>query len=150
MPAKSKYAETKRRYYRERYANDSEFRARRKAYASAYQKRRWKADVEFRVQKRLRYEEFKRAHPKLTARRARAAYLRYTHGDDTVYDKLFTKQRGRCLICRSTTGQRRLHIDHNHRTGAIRGLLCGECNRAIGLFKDSPLSLRRAIRYLSK
>lgn len=56
-------------------------------------------------------------------------------------------QRFRCAICRK---KEKLHVDHCHRTGMVRGLLCGNCNRAIGLLKDSPKNLRAAISYLER
>lgn len=40
------------------------------------------------------------------------------------------------------------HADHDHETGEFRGVLCGPCNRALGLFGDSEEALARAIRYL--
>lgn len=39
-------------------------------------------------------------------------------------------------------------IDHNHATGEFRGVLCRQCNRALGMFKDSPITLRHALEYL--
>lgn len=43
-----------------------------------------------------------------------------------------------------------LVVDHNHRTGEVRGLLCHNCNRAIGLLQDNPAYLYRAIQYLKR
>lgn len=42
------------------------------------------------------------------------------------------------------------HIDHCHKTGKVRGLLCNTCNKGLGLFKDSKVILREAIRYLEE
>ena len=54
-----------------------------------------------------------------------------------------------CRICGAlSSGKRGLHIDHDHTTNTVRGLLCGRCNTAIGSFNDSPSLLRRAARYL--
>jgi hypothetical protein len=50
-----------------------------------------------------------------------------------------------CSICGST---KRMHIDHDHKTGLYRGMLCGKCNNAIGLFNDNKELLANAIKYL--
>lgn len=54
-----------------------------------------------------------------------------------------------CAIC-SKPSRTRLHIDHNHKTGKYRGLLCSPCNIGLGHFKDSPSLLRKAIEYLKR
>ena len=68
------------------------------------------------------------------------------------YRAIMDKQRGCCPICRKgfeykhyTTGP---CIDHDHETGKVRGILCGHCNRALGLFGDTVVGLSSAIRYL--
>jgi len=55
-------------------------------------------------------------------------------------------QKSRCAICEIETD--RLEIDHNHKSGKVRGLLCGRCNRGIGLFDDDVEKLKAAILYL--
>ncbi len=58
-------------------------------------------------------------------------------------------QKKRCKICgKPFTRKRKPHSDHNHLTEVFRGMLCGPCNHALGLFFDSPKLLRAAIRYL--
>lgn len=72
------------------------------------------------------------------------------------YDELLRKQSGVCGICgkgepaaHGRTGKQfRLSVDHDHETGAVRGLLCQKCNRAIGLLCEDPALLRKAITYL--
>ena len=59
---------------------------------------------------------------------------------------LEVEQDGRCAIC--GTGEIRLVIDHDHHTGLIRGLLCNSCNVGLGLFKEHPMILTRAMQYL--
>lgn len=65
------------------------------------------------------------------------------------YEKLFENQNGVCAICKGIEEGRMLSVDHNHETGEVRGLLCGSCNRALGLFKDSPELLDIAKEYVS-
>lgn len=57
------------------------------------------------------------------------------------------QQSGCCAIC---TKPETLHLDHSHEDGKVRGLLCGPCNRGIGLFGDSPEVLRAAAQYLDE
>lgn len=64
------------------------------------------------------------------------------------YDQLFEYQGGRCAICNKTS-TKKLNVDHDHNTGEIRGLLCGNCNKALGLFDDAIEALQAAIDYLS-
>ena len=52
-----------------------------------------------------------------------------------------------CEICGAA---RNLHIDHNHNTGEIRGILCSSCNRGIGYLGDNPNRLLKAREYLEK
>lgn len=59
------------------------------------------------------------------------------------------KQGGVCAICKRTSTQR-FHVDHDHATGQVRSLLCGSCNRAIGLFADNPETVMAAYEYLKR
>ncbi|MFF7588604.1 endonuclease VII domain-containing protein [Kitasatospora purpeofusca] len=64
------------------------------------------------------------------------------------YDRLFVAQGGACAICGGTRKQR-LSVDHCHKTGAIRGLLCRMCNgRLLTAARDKPERLRAAAEYL--
>lgn len=74
--------------------------------------------------------------------------LRYGIGTDE-YGALFAAQGGLCAICRAEcpTG-RKLAVDHNHKTGEVRGLLCANCNQGIGKFKENRELLLSAINYL--
>ena len=72
---------------------------------------------------------------------------RYGISSDFFGD-LWQEQNGCCAIC-GTRLKDKFYIDHNHKTGQIRGLLCSSCNVGIGLLKDSPDMLSKAIKYLS-
>jgi hypothetical protein len=65
------------------------------------------------------------------------------------YDKLLSDQGGVCAICgTSEPGGRGWHVDHCHADGFVRGLLCSNCNTALGLFKDNPITLIQGATYL--
>lgn len=71
------------------------------------------------------------------------------------YEDMFRSQDGKCLIFTVSMGgilrcNEYPHIDHNHKTGKVRGILCSACNRAIGLLKEDIPSFRRAIEHLEK
>jgi hypothetical protein len=66
------------------------------------------------------------------------------------YDRILESQGGVCALCECPpTPGISLHVDHDHGTGEIRGLLCVRCNNALGLFREDPDLLRRAARYVT-
>lgn len=80
---------------------------------------------------------------------------RYLYGlEPDQYDAMVASQQGRCAICRTDQpgGQSKggWHVDHEHATGRVRGLLCTRCNQALGLFDDDPARLRAAVEYLRR
>lgn len=65
------------------------------------------------------------------------------------YAEMFDSQGGVCAICnRPPSEGELLHVDHCHNTDKVRGLLCGKCNRGLGLFDDNSGFLASAIEYL--
>ncbi len=66
------------------------------------------------------------------------------------YNEMADTQMNCCAICRrhQNNFKHRLSVDHNHKTGEIRGLLCSVCNTGLGNFKDDTHILERAIEYL--
>lgn len=67
------------------------------------------------------------------------------------FAQLLEEQGGCCACCGATQANKkwsRLCIDHDHVTGKVRGLLCGNCNAGIGLFSNDPDALERAADYL--
>lgn len=64
------------------------------------------------------------------------------------YNNLLAQQKSLCAICSKVLTRQNTHVDHDHKTGSVRGLLCFECNTAIGKFHDSIDRMRRAIAYL--
>ena len=66
------------------------------------------------------------------------------------YKEMFDDQFGVCAVCGSgPTTKKSLSVDHNHKTGKVRGLLCGNCNTAIGLFKENLNLLISSYEYLN-
>ena len=66
-----------------------------------------------------------------------------------AYNDMVLKQDNKCALCFKPSN-RRLDVDHDHKTGKIRGLLCGKCNKGLGLFYDDIDVFKRAVVYLSK
>jgi hypothetical protein len=67
------------------------------------------------------------------------------------YTKLKNEQNSCCAICNQKIGENtKIHVDHCHATGLVRGLLCGGCNIGLGHFKENIESLKSAVLYLKK
>lgn len=85
---------------------------------------------------------------------ANSYYKRYYGIGLEKYESLKESQAGKCAICggegfRMHKGIKDLLVvDHCHDSGDVRGLLCNNCNRGLGLFKDNKESLANAIKYL--
>jgi len=68
---------------------------------------------------------------------------------DEEYFRLIEDTQGKCDICKNPMG-RKVCIDHCHETQKIRGVLCNNCNTALGLFNDNISVMKDAIQYLEK
>ena len=72
------------------------------------------------------------------------------------FESKLAQQDGRCIICGATPDPNgvkaaaRLHVDHDHDTGAVRDLLCTRCNQGLGYFRDNPDLLRAAADYIDR
>lgn len=91
-------------------------------------------------------------HPEKTKSRSFSNHIKQFYNitpDD--YDHMLDMQGGGCAICgaKPNHGDRRLHVDHDHATGQIRGLLCFGCNAGLGMFKDNINSFNNAIAYVA-
>lgn len=83
----------------------------------------------------------------------RAASLGRLYGMSLAdYDDLLAKQGGVCAICQTAvpgSGRKHFSVDHDHATGVVRGLLCNDCNRGLGLLGDGIERLTAAAAYLT-
>ncbi len=102
----------------------------------------------------IRTIAWKRNNPDKAKRYEWRTNLRMYYGIDIVdWERMFEAQGGRCAICRVATQSaqgRRLAVDHDHASGRVRSLLCGNCNRGLSGFKDNTELLMRAIEYLQR
>lgn len=89
---------------------------------------------------------------KRTRENNRKAKIKYRYGisyEDWL--KIWEDQNGKCASCgKPFIELSDAHIDHNHRTNELRGLLCKKCNFGISFFDDDPKLLSKAIKYLKK
>lgn len=71
--------------------------------------------------------------------------------DPAEYERMFTEQRGLCAICGETPSNvRGFHVDHDHDTGHVRGLLCHGCNVALGHLREDVARMRSMIEYVQR
>ncbi|MFD6249438.1 endonuclease VII domain-containing protein [Streptomyces roseolus] len=76
----------------------------------------------------------------------RAGHLKLEYGiTEAQRDRMIVDQGGVRVICREGPAE---HVDHDHRTGKVRGVLCFSCNAALGQLKDRPDVIRRAAAYV--
>jgi len=117
------------------------YKKNRKKYI-AYSKRWAKENPE-------RIKEISGNHRKNNKECYQNSQLKYLYGIGLKKVKeMKKKQKGRCLICLTSFRKKTPQVDHDHKTGKIRGLLCGKCNRALGLLGDNPTILRTAYEYI--
>lgn len=106
--------------------------------------------------KKAQREKNPEAYRLRTAEKSRARRLRSQGISVEQYDRMLADQGGVCAICKQPERRRTrwgtdttlLPVDHDHKTGVIRGLLCHACNKGVGLFKDDPNRLTAAAEYL--
>ena len=71
--------------------------------------------------------------------------------DLDTFKSMLKKQNNKCVICGNEfKNSKSIHVDHNHKTGNVRELLCSKCNTGLGMFYDNIESLANAIKYLKK
>ncbi len=98
------------------------------------------------------YRRYKNRNLESKRRLGRAGGLRRRYGMTTdQYEVMLLLQDGSCVICQTPAiPNKPLHVDHDPDTNVVRGLLCGSCNRGIGMFKHKPDIIRKAADYLDE
>ena len=97
----------------------------------------------------------------LKHKNVRVPYVRSYLGQDTLFQRkygitlaarnaLFALQGHKCAGCGANdyAAPIKWHTDHSHKTGIVRGILCADCNRALGLLKEDPVRIRKLARYI--
>lgn len=130
---------------KEKYAAyQREWRAKNKERAAAISKksgRTWRAANIEAARRHSREWYARNAAAVLSKRRAK----KYGIAPEQL-EQLCAAAQGRCAICFTPTAD--LHVDHDHTTGKVRGMLCHSCNTGLGHFRDDRRNLYAAIRYL--
>lgn len=122
-------------------------------HIKAYQKE-WRAkNAQSITEYQKRYQEEYRSRDE-NSKKCWKRNLKRNYGlTPNDFNAMWKQQKGKCAICdielqprgRTTDS---VVVDHNHATGEVRGLLCRSCNHGIGHFKDDPLILKFAAKYL--
>lgn len=158
MKTDYKTSQAKRQRATAYYAKNREARL---AYAAEYREtnskkvRAYFTTEEYRVQRNVRRQAWNVANRDRQKAVNEAHHLKRYHGLTVKqHAAMVTAQQGKCAIClEAPIGKKhcgKLHVDHDHETGAIRDLLCANCNRGLGLFADSSARLTRAAWYIER
>jgi len=144
-----------RKTRQERYARDHD---KELAYAKKYREANREKLKAYNREYRLSHREYfksKNAEWRFENRERHLAYMKKYHADKyhkryhgidrKTYEAMCAKQQFLCLVCQR---KQRLIVDHCHKTGALRGLLCRSCNTALGLLADNRTLFHRAVLYL--
>jgi len=85
----------------------------------------------------------------LNIKKAKDRFFKRVYGvTPQEFNDMLWKQSYKCLLCGDQFNGKSPHLDHCHETGKVRGVLCGNCNTGLGLFKDDIGRLQKAINYL--
>jgi len=109
---------------------------------------RWQRENRDRYRARLK--RWREDDPAKKKRIDRESHLKRKYGiTQADYDRMLEAQGFGCGICGDIRpGGKTFHVDHDHATGAVRGLLCVKCNQGLGLLRENPALLAMAIEYL--
>lgn len=113
------------------------------------QRRQWRASPEgIAARNAARAKKAEQARLRRDPAKARELHLKRYGLSVADFDSMLNDQGGVCAICREAASK--ICVDHCHKTGKVRGLLCDHCNRGIGCFGDDPETMASAIEYVRK
>ena len=153
----SEYRQRKLSRQKHKYHNDQEFREKRRAYArrpevrarnNAWQKERWASNPVFR-EAQLAKNKAKYQDPEYRQSQQDKAMLRLYGLTRAEYANRVDEQGGLCAICHKQA-KPKLFVDHHHKSGQVRNLLCRNCNSGIGRFEEVAETFENAIKYLAR
>lgn len=138
---------------REKAARARQWRKDNPELSAKQARERYKRDPQAMYEK---VKKWRQEHPEQWRKIQRTDRLRRYYGISLEeYDLLLTSQGAKCAVCGGTdpkasngTGIEYFAVDHDHNTGAVRGLLCNPCNSGLGGFRDDPALLSLAVEYL--
>lgn len=149
----------KKAYHREYYrknrewmlqdqkARDAKRQEELRAYRRAYYLKNRERILE--QQRERNRQHYKGNQEKYRERNRKARFRKFGLTQDQYQDML-DAQGGGCAICTTSFRVARMAIDHCHKTGLVRGILCVKCNTALGLLGDFPERIMEAARYVEK
>lgn len=125
--------------------------SRLKEYRKRYRVRSNRNQRLWREKNKERWKVIKRREYQKNKQRYKNTHLKTLYNISILeYEDLLKKQNYACKICKlnESTLSRKLAVDHNHKTGKIRGLLCSNCNSAIGKLQDDSTLIQTAAKYV--
>jgi len=97
---------------------------------------------------RIKHNEWAKKNRDKIKKRHSISWRKHKYGlTQEQYNDMILSQNNECAICKKPS-HKTLHIDHDHTTGKVRGLLCSTCNTGIGFFNEDIDSLNNAVKYL--
>lgn len=116
-----------------------------------YKKELHSRDSEARNRQLARSKKYRELNPIKNKLSITNATLKKKYGITLEeYNLMLNRQNNKCAVCSTSPTSQRLHVDHDHATGEVRGLLCQACNVSIGKMKESPELLRKLALYIER
>ena len=153
---KEKYAVYGRNYYQE---NKDRRNEKVKVYRHKNRERLAEYKRQYRSERRAelcaKSKAYRLANLEKIKASVRSAYIKRTYGITAQeYDARIAAQNGKCEVCKNKPNgngaKSKLHLDHCHTTQKIRGMICGNCNAALGMAKDDLVILRALVAYMER